>query len=332
MKKLGIRILLIGILGIGVDQAYGLFMGQVKDHSPDGRYYKARYTLEKAEEDIIIIGSSRGERNYVPHQIEQALGMTCWNASRGVQGLPYFRAIQEGLLSRYTPKLVILNIEADILEHPPFYQQMGFLRAFYWKNKPIRKIINEISSTEKWKMYSQIYAYNSSYYYLLRPYLFPGIDGKNSDKGWKPSFGFWEDPGYPFEVIDNSKPLDNKSVSLFDELLEGFKAQGVKVVISIAPNYGEETISTSSLSYIQTMATANNVPLFNFSRDSIFTKDPSLYIDIEHLNVDGATRFTNMLMDSLKTQISSFRNPLHPLSDSEQAYQFKHTKKLHPNH
>lgn len=310
MKKLGIRILLIAVLGIAIDQAYGWVMGKIRDYSPDGRYYKARYTLEEAEEEVIIIGSSRGERNYVSNQIEQALGMSCWNSSRGGQGLPYFRAIQEGLLTRHTPKLVILNLEPNILEHSPFLQEMGFLRSFYWKNKPIRKIINQISATEKWKIYSNIYAYNSSYYYLLRPYLFPGLDGENSDKGWKPSYGYWKDPGYAFEIVNNYKLLDSKSVCLFNDLLEGFQEKGVQLIISISPNYGEETMETSSLTYIQTMAAANNVPLFNFSRDSVFTRNPSLYIDIEHLNVDGARLFTSMLLDSLKSKVPDLPHQL----------------------
>ena len=36
------------------------------DKLDDGRYYKTQYSLDHANEDIIIIGSSRGETNYNP--------------------------------------------------------------------------------------------------------------------------------------------------------------------------------------------------------------------------------------------------------------------------
>ncbi len=304
MKKLFLRLVGLVIILAVLDQGVGLVLGIIRDHSPDGRYYKAKYTLETAEEDIIIIGSSRGERDYVPYLMEEAFGLSCWNASRGGQGLPYFRAMQEGILNRYKPKLVILNLEVDILEHTPFYQQMGFMRAFYKKHQEIRPILNKISPNEKWKLSSNIYAYNSSYYYLLRPYLFPGLDGKNSDKGWKPSVGIWEDPGYAFEVVNTAKPLHETAVGELVSLVEGFIAKDIPLIFSIAPNYGERTEMTSSLHYIQDLAKKHDIPLFNFSSDTTFVTTAEYFIDIEHLNVEGAILFTSKLIECMKDEIA----------------------------
>ncbi len=302
MNKLFARLVSIALLFVIIDFCFGQLFGFIRDHSPDGRYFKTNYTLNQATEDIIILGSSRGEINYVPSLFEESFGLSCWNASRGGQGLPYFRAVEESILERHAPKLVVLNLEVDILEHAPFYQEAGFLRAFYRDHPRIQPILNKISPTEKWKLYSNIYAFNSSFYYLLRPFLFHNLDGKISDKGWKPSQGIWEDPGFPFELVDNRKPLNQASLQEFEKLVQHFTDQGVQLVFSIAPNYGEKTLMTSSLQHIQAVATEHNIPLFNFSADGSFIKNAAEYVDIQHLNVDGAQRFTRMLIDSIQQQ------------------------------
>lgn len=310
MKKLFSRIFFIALLLVSIDLVFGQLFGFIRDHSPDGRYYKAKYTLDEAQEDIIIIGSSRGERDYVPYLLEEAFNLSCWNASRGGQGLPYFRAVEEGIVKRYHPKLVIVNLEADILEHPPFYQEMGFLRAFYKNHSDIQGVVNKISQNEKWKLKSNLYAFNSSFYYLLRPYLFHDLDGKNSDKGWKPSYGIWEDPGFPFEVVNDRKPLNKESVSEFETMVAHFNDQDIQLVFSIAPNYGEKTIMTSSLHYIQEVAKNNDIPIFNFSADTTFITKAEDFIDIEHLNVDGAKLFTAKLIDSLQQRLPELNHQL----------------------
>ncbi|MBX2877531.1 MAG: hypothetical protein KTR30_35755 [Saprospiraceae bacterium] len=310
MNKLFARLLFITGLLVTIDLCFGQVFGFIRDQSPDGRYYKMKYTLDDAQEDIIIIGSSRGEINYVPYLFEEAFGLSCWNASRGGQGLPYFRAVEEGILQRHSPKLVVLNLEVDLLEHPPFYQEAGFLRVFYRDHPNIQSILNNISPNEKWKLQSNLYAFNSSFYYLLRPFVFHNLDGKISDQGWKPSYGSYEDPGFPFEVVDSRKPLNQASVQEFDTLVQHFIKQGVQLVFSITPNYGEKTIMTSSLQYIQAVADQNSIPLFNFSADDSFTKNATEYLDIQHLNVAGAKRFTNMLIDSIQQRLPKFEMQL----------------------
>lgn len=311
MNKLFTQLALIAGLMVVIDLSFGQLFGFILDNSPDGRYYKAKYTLEEAKEDIVIIGSSRGEINYVPHLFEEAFGLKCWNASRGGQGLPYFRAVEQGILKRYAPKLVILNLEADILEHVPFYQEAGFLRVFYKGHPEIQPTLNKISPNEKWMLQSNLYAFNSSYYYLLRPFVFHNLDGKISDHGWKPSHGTWVDPGFPFETINSRKALDAAAVEEFEALVKHFTEEGVQLVFSIAPNYGEKTIMTSSLQHIQAVAKQNSIPLFNFSADPTFVKNAREYIDIQHLNVEGANRFTAMLIDSIQERFPRLEIPLH---------------------
>jgi len=300
IKKFFLRILAIGVLFALCDQGIGLILDQVRDHSPDGRYYKTAYSLDRSNEDVIILGSSRGEINYAPYLIEESLHLSCWDASRGGQGLPYMHAIEEGILNRYNPKVFILNVEADILEYPPFYQEAGFLRPFYKNHREIQPEMDKISPLEHTKLYSRLYAYNSSFYYLLRPYLFHDLDGKISDKGWKPRDGQMHDPGFPFEIVDNDRPLNPEAVEELETMVQELADRGIELFLVISPNYGEKTVHSSTIDYLTNLSKERDIPLFNFATDSTFVTHPELFIDIQHLNRTGAEIFTKKLIEKIK--------------------------------
>ncbi len=302
MKKIGIKLIVLFLILLVFDQALGGLLDVIRDHAPDGRYYKATYSLNACDEDIIILGSSRGESNYAPYLIEDSLKMTCWNASRGGQGLTYFRCMEAGILKRYTPKWLILNIETDILEYPPLEEHAGFLRPFYHKHPEIRPILNEISWSEPWLMKSRLYAYNSSFYYLMRPYLIKGLDGKSTDQGWKPLEQVLSDSHKEaIDIIDTNLPLNTDAVRGFEAFTHKILQTDCQLIFVVSPNYGEQVKRSSSLQYIKTFAEKNSIPLFDFSADPFLTTHPENFNDVQHLNRQGAIYFTNQLIAKLQT-------------------------------
>lgn len=297
MKKLATRIFLLLLLLAIIDQLAGELLDYLRDHAPDGRYYKARYSLEQCNEDVIVLGSSRGEMNYDPFIIEDSLKMTCWDASRGGEGMAYFRSIQEGILARYAPKLVILNVEGNMLEDHPSYVENGFLRPFYNDHKEIRPFINKISKYEKFLMLSRLYAYNSSYYYLIRPYFIEGLDGDKNDKGWKPRDGHIN-PVFVHEgvekVVDNN-PLDPETLAEFKKLVARFEEKSVQLIIAVSPNYGVLEDHTPTIDFIQDFTKEHNIPFFIHSNDQEFVSRADFFIDPDHLNREGSIYYTRKL-------------------------------------
>lgn len=306
MRKLFTKISIVLALLAVCDVLAGMVLDWLRDHSPDGRYYKTKYSLEACNEDVIVIGSSRGEINYVSQIIEDSLGLSCWNASRGGQGTPYFRAIQEGVLTRYTPKMVILNIDDNDLETPPNYEHAGVLRPFYQNHPEIRPILDKTSTFEWLLMKSRLYAYNSSYYYLIRPYFIQGLDGKTSDKGWKPRLDKMStEISKDIEPEPNKVPLDPESVALFDTLINKFQQRGCKVFLVVSPNYGRTVSASSSIEYLRKTSRERNTPLFVYSNDTAFITKPGLFVDPDHLNVEGAQIFTQHLIRQIKPLVHS---------------------------
>lgn len=301
MRKLFAKILLVLALFAAFDVLGGYVLDQLLKHSPDGRYYKTRYSLKVCNEDVVVIGSSRGEINYVSQIIEDSLGMSCWNASRGGQGTPYFRAIQEGILSRYAPKVVILNIDDNDLETPPNYDHAGVLRPFYQSCPEIRPIIDKTSRFEWLLMKSRLYAYNSSFYYLIRPYFIQGLDGKTSDKGWKPRLDKMSgEIGGPVTPEPPRVQLNKESVALFDTLVHKFRERGCKLFFVVSPNYGRTVSASSAIEYLRKTSRENDIPLFVYSNDTSFITRPDFFVDPDHLNVEGAQLFTKRLVGQIK--------------------------------
>jgi len=169
MIKTTLKFVLIILLFLTLDTITGSLFDLVLNHVEDGRYYKTRYSLNDCREEIVIIGSSRGEQNFSPLEFENSLLKRSWNASRGGQGMAYFWVILNEISDRYAPECIVLNLEPDILERPIDYQLVGYLKPFYHSNLYVRRIIDMISPFENYFMVSRLYAYNSSYYYLLRP-------------------------------------------------------------------------------------------------------------------------------------------------------------------
>lgn len=306
MRKLFSKIFIV----LGLLAVFDVLIGEALDwllaHSPDGRYYKTKYSLESCNEDVLVIGSSRGEINYVSQIIEDSLGLSCWNASRGGQGTPYFRAIQEGVLARYAPKVVILNIDNNDLETRPNYDHAGVLRPFYKSHPEIRPILDKTSKFEWLLMKSRLYAYNSSYYYLLRPYLIQGLDGKTSDKGWKPRLEKMNTAiTGSIEPEPPKVPLHPESIALFDTLVNKFLDRGCKIFFVVSPNYGRTVSSSSAIEYLQKTSRERDIPLFIYSNDTAFITKPDYFVDPDHLNVEGAQIFTQDLIRQIKPHVQS---------------------------
>lgn len=301
MRKLFAKIFLVLILLAVCDVLGGAVLDWLLDHSPDGRYYKTRYSLQMCKEDVVVIGSSRGEINYVSQIIEDSLGMSCWNAGRGGQGTPFFKAMEEGILSRYTPKVVILNIDDNDLELPPNYDHAGVLRPFYNSCPQIRPIIDKTSKFEWLLMKSRLYAYNSSFYYLIRPYFMRGMDGKTSDKGWKPRLDQMAvDIRGPVEPEPPKVNLNKESVALFDSIIHKFRERGTKVFLVVSPNFGRTVSNSSAIEYLRKTSRENDIPLFVYSNDTSFITKPEFFVDPDHLNVEGAQLFTKHLVGQIK--------------------------------
>ncbi len=301
MKKLIKKIFILIIVLVIIDYSIGLILNQILINSPDGRYHKAYHSLLKCNDEIIIFGSSRAETNFASYVFEDSLGYSCWNTGRGGQMLPFWYAIQMGILERYIPKIVIINVENDFLTEDfdkGAYERIGFLRPFYYLQPVIQPIINKISKYERYKMGSKIYSYNSSFYYLLRPYLLKGLDGKIEERGWKPRDGKIKDKTGKMYIENSKKNLNHDSVLLFEKFIGNFISKGCEVYVVISPNHGILIESTSTIKYLNSK---KELVLLNYANNHSFSENSDIFMDSSHLNRLGAVKFSKRICSRILT-------------------------------
>jgi hypothetical protein len=305
MKKLIVRIGIICVAFVVLDLTVGNFLYMLLKNSPDGRYYKTRYTLEESEEDVLILGSSRAEGNYSPLVMEESLEMKVWNAGRGGQGVPFWYAMNQGVLARHTPKIVVINVENDFLKFDPndksYERAAGMLRPFYKRHEPVQGIVDLTSKAERYLLYSNFYAFNSSFYYMLRPFFFKGVDGKVEDKGWKPQYGKMDGSKVPPRVINENGEFDQMKADMFSDFVTDLKKKGSKVFIAVSPDYNKRVEHTPSLDFVSSL---DGVYMLDFSNDTVFTKNPDFYIDPIHLNEDGAIEYSKKVAQEIRKVLS----------------------------
>lgn len=307
MKKLFVKGLIIILGFFMIDFVVGHALEFILKNSPDGRFYKTHYSLERSKEEIIIYGSSRAEGNYVSQIFEDSLGMSCWNSGRGGQSLPYMYAVNQAIIQHHSPKIAIINAESWFLENydhdnPFFDRAAGLLRPFYYDHKEIQAVINEVSYAEPFLNLSSLYAYNSSYYYLLRPYAFEGIDGKIEDKGWKPKTGVLNPSGKPLSILNTDNKINPIYKKFFDDFIHQLNSRGTKVYLVISPDYNKKVINTSTIEYFKSL---DNIVLLDHSNNEKYTKNHLYFNDQNHLNEKGAREFSNDLALTIALDMSS---------------------------
>lgn len=296
MKRLFTKLLILTVFLFGLDWAGGLILRRILYHSPDGRYFKALYTLDRSTEDLIIFGSSRAEANYVPDEFKKSLGLSTWNAGRGGQFLPFWYSLYLGMEKRHIPKVVIINVENDFLkpnDTSSAFERAGFLRPFYKSHLPIQPLLNKISKSEPFLIKSDLYAFNSSFYYLFRPFVFKGVDGKIEDKGWKPLKGVMPPKEVEPSIInENDNKLSPLFVEIFEKFISDLNSNGIKVFVCISPDFGRIVKETSTLNYLKGI---NGIKLIDFSSNTEFVTNHKIYADKDHLNIEGARQFSKTL-------------------------------------
>lgn len=303
MNKFLIRVFILSLILLAIDSIWGILFLKVTEKLKEGRYYKAKYALEYSSEDLLIFGNSVSEADYVTRIFEDTLGITCYNTSRGGQSLPYYNCIKEGTLKRYKPGYVILDVFPDLLEVPPDYSRAGeILKPFYRTHKEIRPVLNKSSGFGNVVNLSNIYCFNSSYFYLLRPMLLKGLDGKETDKGWKPKNGTVVKSSFVSKISSRGE-LNQTAVKEFDTFVNDLIKNGVRLIFSSSPFYNTVIEETNTIRYVKKIAWEHNIPYLDYANYEIISAQDEYYYGQLHLNKKGAEEFSKILASRIKAEI-----------------------------
>ena len=251
--------------------------------------------------DVVILGNSRAQESYHPLVLDTILKIDSWNL--GIRGQPFgvsYLRWQVYKRNNNNPKLLIVNVDYKDLE----MVNNGFDREQYYpyiKDTLVKPYLDLYGFS--WAEQNvPMYRYRGNYKIIgigLLELLHLRHDTKGSYsyiKGFYPSTRKWDGKNLE-DVLSKGKVQDvcnPKATALLADLLEEANKDGTSVVFVYAPLYKrlkDNLDENASKRIYQQLSEKYEVPILDFTDMSICT-DTNYFYDANHLNYDGALRFS----------------------------------------
>ncbi len=288
------------------DLCFGFVANKAFLSQKTGKFSRNSYAINEAKENIIIFGSSLAHRHYVPEVLEEKLSSTCYNAGADGQHLPFHYALQKMILKRTLPKLIILNIDKDLLFKSNIANKRLSVLHPYYSNykKELNPILSLNDEFIDFKMFFKTYQNNSTLIHAIKYYLIP----QSSIKGYRPQFTKMTPKllnTYKKKVIKSvyTNEIDENLIQILKDFIGLAKSKNIKLVFVTSPNLITTDVSKNeSFIKIKSIAEFENIPYFNFLNSPDYLNKLDLFYDPSHLNDEGSRMFTESvagLIDSV---------------------------------
>lgn len=265
-----------------------------------GLMYRTTYSLEQTNAELLVFGSSRANHHYEPSVFEKELNMSYYNVGRDGSFILYHYAILEGVLKRYKPKMILLDVsEKEFSKDKEAYERLSCLLPYCKNHSEIQPIINLRSEFEKYKMLSAIYPYNSTLFTIAIGNTEFNKKRKQDVKGYVALYDNWK---MPIETINNNskEELDSIKINYYEKFIANCKAAGVKLNIIHSPRYYKLKNTDNSIEKAKSIAVTNHIPFYDLSNNTVYLNNPGLFADTYHLNNQGAKIFSENMCSIIK--------------------------------
>jgi hypothetical protein len=297
LKKLSILILGIIIF----DKALGFVIMNMYFNETQGESSVTTCALESTQANAIVFGSSRASHHYDTELLSKLTGMSFYNCGKDGIGIKYCDIVLQEVLKRYTPKMIILDLNVNELNWKSGKEGddiiMSSLMPYISKHEGIFLSLNEINKWEVLKSrISLLYRFNSMPFSILQHHL---KIGNKSINGYLPLIGTTLIKKNPVFLNDSIQKSDSVQRKHFINFIQLCNQKRIVLKAFISPIFGSAKVGSTRNEMIQIL---NNQKIhFNdFSRDSDFL-DYTLFKDQNHLNIQGVRKY-NKKISSLLTE------------------------------
>ncbi len=277
-----------------IDRLAGLCFDYLNSHAKGGDTANQYYICKQSDEDILIFGSSRANHHYVPSIIEDSLNMSCYNCGTDGNGILLHYGRYKLISERYTPKIIIYDLTDafDILPN----DNLKYLEQLkqYHDEANLIELFDDVSVTERYKLYSKLYQYNTKFIQMLGDNIKPQ---QQTVQGYKPLLHVMD-----YEPDNRRMGTNTETDSIKLKYLEKFiidtKQKGIKLVFIISPYY--RACSSDSYKPAKMLTEKYDVPLWDFYADKRYNTSKDYFSDSSHLNDTGARIFTKRIISRLR--------------------------------
>lgn len=285
-----------------VDRIGGVILDYASSRCPGDKDY---YEFKKADEEILIFGSSRAYHNYNPIVFADSLHVPVRNCGYEGMGIVNMYAKYKTIIERNRPKLIIY----DFFYVFDFYREgtgdlskyISPLRRFS-KNSSVNDVIVDIDSKDKLKMLSRLYCYNSKGISILTNFLTQN-SGDNID-GYSPVNQTMnpDDAKKNAEIYDQ---VDSVKLRYLETFVNDVKSKGIPIVFCLSPYYCKVDYS-EYYNEIRLLCSKWDVPLLDYTHNPSLINDYKYYYDASHLNAVGALEYSKLVVSDLKRHFNLF--------------------------
>ena len=265
-----------------------------------GWEYRTRYSIEETRAEVLIFGASRAQQQYNPDYFEKKLGLTSYNVGRDGEPVFYYFSLLNGILKRYTPKIIILDVENNVFkESQDSYDRLSILLPYYSTHPEMRAVIELKSPLEKLKLQSRLYPFNSMLFKIAIGNTEYNKRRFEDIKGYVP-LNRALDEG--IRIVDFSKisyPIDTNKVNCYRSFIKDCIEANVKLYLVCSPYFSRTIGEDTSMAIAKKVAAENKIDFLDYSKDKIFLSNSKLFDDTIHVNSTGSAIFSNRLADTL---------------------------------
>ena len=297
--------LLILLLAFLLDALTGFLIRRLFEKQTSGTLYETTFALDNANSDIVILGSSRAKFHFVPDVFEKELKMSCYNCGRNGSSILYHYAVFKSIVSRYKPKMIILETGPDDLVYSKEdYDGLKVLFPYYSYHPEIRKVIELQGKYTKLKLCSSLFRYNprileivlNSQDWYKKRYL-----NKRVYKGYTPIFTRMKVKNLlPEWGVGN--PVDLEKVKFIESMIQYCKSYHINFFLVGSPMFIKSGKSPAS-GVLSRMVKQYGIEYWDYSNDAAFVDDPACFADPIHMNNRGAMKLSQLITNRIKDKI-----------------------------
>lgn len=298
MKKYITHIILFFAIVIAIDLCFGEICAYMNSHAKGGMT-KQKYDLcLKDQYDVLIMGSSRAHRHYVPQIFEDTLGLSCYNAGYDGNGIILMYGIYQMIVNRYQPKMIIYDVENtfDLYEYKQDNNCTRYLAGLkpYYQQPGIMQIFKDVSYEEYYKVHSGLCRNNSTFI----PMLIDCFKIRPMDvKGFSPMSGVMKKEPKA-ETTSASPVVDSLKMKYLRFFFEDVTYRGIPLLLVFSPKYG--AFSSDDYQPIKSLCEEFDIPYIDYYANKELTSNKEWFREPMHLNESGATIFSGMIASNIK--------------------------------
>jgi hypothetical protein len=262
---------------------------------------KYSYGILKTEAEVIIVGSSRAEHHYIPSVLTDSLGLTCFNMGSGGQNIYYDYGIINAILARYRPKIIIVDLMYIDYEVTTSRHNTDNLSIFlpYRNLKEIREVVNLRGATERIKLLSRVYPFNSQASNIVYSILKGGDNPHLIMDGYIPLEG---EIHLPVKKANQGivSMADYTKVDYLKRIIDHCRSRDVRLILVKSPTYTGVDGNELASEYICNYASKSGADFWNYGQDTLFLFKKALFKDEMHLNHKGAELFSGIIAQRIR--------------------------------